>query len=237
MENKKKQFWKDLWGTLLGKFPYIILGWFFYPFIQRTKVREKIKSGKYNDYTLGLWYMLNDDELKRFDVDYDIGKEGRAKTRLGHNWKSYLFNAIRNGGYNYSLTFNPVIEKYDVVEVEHNSLTRYNPVIEEREKTTPLYWARWTWIQKDGSLNNKGETISPENSILGKGKIWFNPHNGEDVLYLRWSKATQYSFLIWDVYHTFRIGAFGTRYDIVLKNQPAYKPWFKRLLVKLKLKR
>ena len=176
--------------------------------------------------------MLNDDELKRYDVDYDIVKEGRAKTRLGHNWKSYKFNALRNPAYNFSLTFNPVIKKYDIVEVEYNALTKYNPVTEEREKTTPLYWARWTWIQKDGGLNNKGEIISPENSILGKGKVWFDPHNGEDVRYCRWSKATKYSYLLWDVYHTFRIGAFGSRYDIVLKYQHAFKPSVKRFLKK-----
>jgi len=237
MSEKKKQFWKQLWGTLLGKFPYIVLGWIFYPFIQRTKVRQKITSGMYNNYTLGLWYMMNDDELNRYDVDYDVGKIGRAKTTLGHFWKSYSFNALRNPAYNFSLTFNPVIEKYDVEEVEYNTLTKYSPVTEEREKTTPLYWARWTWIQKDGSLNNKGEIISPENSIIGKGKAWFDPHNGEDVLYCRWSKATQYSYLFWDVYYTFRIGAFGQRYDIVFKNQHAFKPWVKRFLVKVKLKR
>ena len=226
----KKTFWKQLWGTLIGKLPYIILGWFFYPFIQRTKVRNKIKSGDYNNYTLGLWYMLNDDELKRYDVDYDIGKIGRAKTRLGNNWKSYLFNAVRNGGYNWSLTFRPVIREYDIVEVEYNTLTKYDSAKEERKKTTPLYWARWTWIQKDGTLNNKGETISPENSIIGKGKVWFDPKNGDDVRYCRWSQATKYSYLLWDVYYTFRIGAFGTRYDIVIKNQHAFKPGVKRFL-------
>jgi len=232
-DQHKKAFWKQLWGTLLGKFPYIVLGWFFYPFIQRTKVRNKIESGIYSNYTRGLWYMLNDDELKRYDVDYDIAKEGRAKTSLGHNWKSYKFNALRNPAYNFSLTFNPVIKKYDVVDVEYNTLTKYSPVTEEREKVSPLYWARWTWIQKDGSLNNKGEIISPENSILGKSKVWFDPHNGEDVRYCRWSKATKYSYLLWDVYYTFRIGAFGSRYDIVLKNQHAFKPSVKKFFKKM----
>lgn len=214
---KKRRFWIELWSTLLGKFPYIILGWFFYPFIQRTKVREKISSGKYNDYTLGLWYMLNDDELKRFDVDYDVEKEGRAATRLGHNWKSYLFNAIRNGGYNFSLTFNPVIKKYDVVEVEYNYLTRNG------SESGPLTWARWTWIQKDGTFNNKGERVVLEKSTIGKAKVWFDPKNGEDVLFCRWSKATKFSYLFWDVYHTFRIGAFGSRYDIIVKFQHVLK--------------
>jgi len=62
---EKRAFWKQLFGTLLGKLPYIVLGLFFYPFIQRTKVRDKIASGTYNNYTLRLWYMLNDDELKK----------------------------------------------------------------------------------------------------------------------------------------------------------------------------
>jgi len=229
-DQHKKAFWKQLWGTLLGKFPYIVLGWFFYPFIKRSKVRAKIESGIYSNYTLGLWYMLNDDELKRYDVDYDIGKEGRAKTRLGHNWKSYKFNALRNPAYNFSLTFNPVIKKYDIVEVEYNSLTRNS------SKSSPLTWARWTWVQKDGTFNNKGEKVILEKSTIGKGKVWFDPHNGEGIMFCRWSKATKYSYLLWDVYHTFRIGAFGSRYDIVIKNQHTFKPSVKRFLKGLKNK-
>lgn len=217
----KKQFWKELILVLINKIPYIVLGWFFYPFINKSKVRSKINSSKYNDYTLGLWYMINDDELTKYDVDYDVSKVGRAKTKLGHFIKSYLFNAIRNPAYNYSLTFNPIDPKgnYDVVEVVSNTLKK------KGIKINTLSWARWVWVNKFGKLDNKGIHISYDSSIIGKGEFWFNPNNRKDLLYCRKSYAVSYEVLFWTVYESFKIGAFAAKYDIIYKEQFVFRDW------------
>jgi hypothetical protein len=213
----KNVFWKTYVKALLGRVPYIILGFFFYPFIKRTKTREKYYSGRGGWYNRQLWYMLNDDEIERYGVDWDVKKINEVGINTSTKWgrfiASYWFNAIRNPGYNYALTKKPVNPKgnYGVVEVEINDLYK------NYEKVTPLYWAQWRWVNNMGVESNKGNILAYNSSVVGEGKIWFHPNNRKDLLYCRWSFANRKNIWLWDIYYVFQCGAFSDKYDIKFK--------------------
>jgi len=208
------------------KLPYIILGLFFYPFINRTKVRNKFYSGKYNWWTLQLWLMLNDDELgkeKNKGFDFDVAKVEEQgidySTKWGEFKASYWFNPWRNGGYNYSIYNGPIKTiEYSNQEVEIDDIVDVN-----KKQVDPLLRAEWVWINKFGKIDNRGVKISDKKTKLGTGLVWFNPNNDITKLYYRYSKATLFKFLFIKRYVTIQTGHFGNKFDIIIKFQKPKK--------------
>lgn len=213
--NAKKMWFK----AIFGKFPYVLLCYVFYPFIQRTKVREKYIWGRGTWWTKQLWYMLNDDEIERYGVDYDtqkvIEKGIDTSTRWGRFKASYWFNAWRNPAYNYSLSHRPVkVTDYSHQSVEINEIFDYNG-----KKVDPLDRAEWLWVQKDGKISNMGVRISHEHSKLGKGMVWYYPNQDPSLLYFRYSKAFSKEYFGKMYYVTIQFGAWGNKFDVVIKIQ------------------
>lgn len=195
----------------------MILCRIFYPFIQRTETRERYYSGEGGWWNRQLWYMLNDDELNRYSVDWDpkqVAEKGiDTSTKWGRFKASYWFNALRNPAYNYTLTKKPIDPEgnYDIIEKPIDLLFR------NEEHVSPLYWAIWMYYRKDGTIGNSGEVLALEKSIIGESKVWFHPNNNKELLYLRWSWAKKKKFWKYRIYITFRIGAFSNKYDLFLK--------------------
>ena len=136
--------------------------------------------------------MLNDDELKRFGVDWDAALVPfTGSNRLTRFLNSYLFNAIRNPAYNFKQTFAPVDPKgsYEIAEIIKDSLYK------NRQKVSPL-----TWATIDGN-------------VIGEAEVWFHPDNRKDLLYLRKSFVKKY----WFFYVNFQIGAYSDKYDLKIK--------------------
>lgn len=220
---QKKESVRRLKKAVIGKLPYIILGYIFYPFIQRTKVRQKHYQGKTNWWTQQLWFMLNDDELRRYDVDYDINKVSEkgidTSTRWGRFKASYWFNALRNPAYNYSRSMKPVkTESYSNQEVEINEIY-IKKGSKDEVKVDPLLRAEWRWVRSDGKIDNMGEKLSMEESRVGEGLVWFKPNNNPDILDFRYSKAYRLTFFGRYYYITHQRGDWGDKYDIVYKIQ------------------
>jgi hypothetical protein len=226
IEQKKESVrrWRK---AVFGKFPYIILGYIFYPFINRSKVREKYYSSDYNWYTLQLWYMINDDEwLKNGpfeNIDYDVSKVWEKGIATGTRWgrfkASYWFNAVRNPAYNRSRTMKPLKTKsYSNQEVEIDEVY-IKKGAEDEEKINPLLRAEWRWIRSDGKIDNMGEKLSMDKSRVGEGLVWFNPNNDPDILDFRYSKAYKKTIFGRRYYITHQRGDWGNKYDILFKIQ------------------
>jgi len=212
----KKNFWNDLWKALLGKIPYILLGYIIYPFIKRTETRMKYHSKEGGWYNKQLWYMLNDDEIERYGVDFDIKKiEDKGidtSTRWGRFKASYWFNAIRNPAGNYMFTNAPEINptSYQIKEIEIDRITK------NEKRISPLLWAFWV-LGKEGKLNNMIGVVNEPVSHIGEGKIWYHPGNIKTLLYCRWSHTRKFNFKWFFIYTEFAIGTNDVKYDIVYK--------------------
>lgn len=221
-KTEKRESKRKYIKAMLGKIPYIVLGYVFYPFIFRTKVRDKYYSGNYNWWTLQLWYMLNDDELKRFDVDWDIDKVREkginTDTRWGRFKASHWFNASRNPAQNYAFTHGPELSThYENQELE------IDEVFENGVRVSPLLRAEWVWMTKDGVLDNMGERIVFEASRLGEGLVWYNPTKTSKQLLFRYSKARYYKLFGKYYYVTVQCGAWHSKYDLIIKRQKGKK--------------
>lgn len=218
MQDLKKEFWKKWRAAVIGKVPYIVAAYFFYPFIKRTKTREKFFSGKGGWWNRQLWLMLNDDELHRYTVDYDVRKVKDAgidtSTKWGRFKASWWFNVWRNPAYNYSLTNAPI--KPTEYLVPKDGLVK-DDLTKNGNYISPLMWAKWAWRNNSGQIDNRGKKVAPEHSIIGDGEVWFHPNNRKDLLYCRKSFAHKHKFLWWTIYEWFQVGAWSDKYDIIYK--------------------
>lgn len=88
--DKLKFHIKVIWVSVISRNILGFIGLFAYPFINKEKAR------KHRSFW---WYMLNDDELERYDVDYDVKMVKRKGIPIW--FASYWFNAIRNRAYNW----------------------------------------------------------------------------------------------------------------------------------------
>lgn len=215
-KENKKRFWSNWRKALLGKIPYILLGYVFYPFINRERVRDKRKLGVSNWYTEQLWFMMNDDELSRYGVDWDIKKVKEkgidTTTKWGRFKASYWFNALRNPAYNYSLSNGPIYPKgYD------NKYFEIDDVYYQGKLSDPTEWASWLWWTSEGRLNNAGIKVSLQHSRVGEGKSWFNPNGDSNISYCRYSKAKRYKIFNYFLYLTIQYGAWSKKYDLNFK--------------------
>lgn len=198
---KKAKFWKEHKRVAVNRNVYRVFGYVMYPFIQRSKVREKVYKGNASWYTKQLWYMLNDDEIKRYGVDYDVRM---VKEKGIPKWfASYWFNALRNSGYNWLMSNPPY----------HEPITSYSdpeyPINNIREglfEIDPLKRAEW--------VKTNGE-IDLGKSKIGEGEVWYHPNGDESVSICRYSRAYIMKFLWWNVYRTLKKGEFngGRKYD------------------------
>lgn len=207
--------------SILGKFPYIVLGYFCYPFINRGKVRDKYYASGCNWYTLQLWYMINDDEWIKngpyTDTDYNVAKVKErgidTSTKWGEFKATYWFNAKRNPASNYMFSRKKVkTTSYDNQEVEINNIYYL-----KGGEVNPLDRAEWRWIRKDGVIDNVGDKISWEYSKIGEGLVWFNPNNDPDIVDFRYSNAFRKRVFGKYFFITFQCGDWGQKYDVEFK--------------------
>lgn len=218
IEQQKKVLWKSWRKALLGKLPYIVLGWFFYPFIDRSETREEYVSGEGGWWNRQLWYMLNDDDIQANGDDWSNEKVAEkgidTSTKWGQFKASYWFNALRNPAYNFSQSHAPENPNgsYDIVERE------INEIYLNGKKVSPLKWAEYMFINDAGKVDIKGKTLSLKHSKIGETKCWFHPNNNQEILHLRWSWTKQFRFLSWDVYRTVQLGTWTDKYDINIKH-------------------
>lgn len=210
-EEKKKEFWTRHKKVKQIRMIYRILGYVVYPFILRSKVREKVYKGNPSWYTKQLWYMLNDDEIARYGVDYDVKMIKREKpnynldTSWGRFKASYWFNADRNAGYNYLMSNPPYpfpITSYSKPDYPIDNIVIGVSVI----KVDPLDRAEWV---------KKGKDIDWAKSKVGEGEVWYHPNGDESISLCRYSKAYVKKVLLWDVYITVKKGEFngGRKFD------------------------
>jgi hypothetical protein len=199
----KDDFRKELRKAVIGRTKYRILGYFLYPFIQRTKVREKMYSGRGSKWTKTLWYILNDDELgKPENKGYDFNLPMAKEKGIPLWFASYWFNAIRNSAYNYVLAHAPKVDAkgdYRIVEKTIDKIYQYG------KKIAPQLWAGWSL--QDGKVVEK-------DSKTGIGEVWYNPQGNKDFLYMRYSYTRKRRFLFWNFYITHKEGDFGEKFDI-----------------------
>jgi len=202
----KEDFKKDFKKAVIGRTKYRILGYFLYPFIQRTKVREKYHNGSTSKWTETLWYILNDDELgKSGNKGYDFNLAMAKEKGIPLWFASYWFNALRNSAYNYVLAHAPEVDAkgdYRIVEKE------IDEIYKNGEKVAIQSWAGWKII------NGK---VDESQSKIGEGKVWYNPQGNKNYLYMRYSYARKSRFLFWNIYTSHREGDFGEKYDIYKK--------------------
>jgi len=210
-QKKKDTFWKNHAKVRKNRMIYRVLGWFIYPFIKRTKVRKKMKEGKNSWWTTRLWYMLNDDELNRYKVDYDVRmvREKKPHYNLDTSWgrfrASYWFNALRNAAYNYIMTHSPV----KVIASNYAKLKfAIDNIYQGEKKVNPLLRAEW--YIKEGNIDYK-------KSKVGEGEVWYHPNGNEEISQCRYSKAYIQKILWWNVYITKQKGEFnaGRKYDSI----------------------
>jgi hypothetical protein len=218
-KEQKKEAKRRWFKAVVGKLPYIITSYFIYPFINRSAVREEYYHGEPGWWTRQLWYMLNDDEIGRYQVDYDINKVREKGIDTTTSWgrfkASYWFNVIRNPAYNYSLTCKPVKpHEYSNQELEIDNVKNL-----KGESIHPLLRAEWKWITKEGRIDNVGEEISVKHSKVGEGLVWYNPNNDTSVLDFRYSKAWRKTIMKTPFYITIQYGAWSVKYDLVIKIQ------------------
>lgn len=90
ISDKIKFHIKVIWVSLIARNLLGLLGLFAYPFIDKEKARENKSFW---------WWLLNDDELERYGVDYDVKIVKEKGIPLW--FASYWFNAIRNRAYNW----------------------------------------------------------------------------------------------------------------------------------------
>jgi hypothetical protein len=205
-EQQKKKFWKKWKSTLLNRTVYTVLGWFFYPFILRDKVRKKMKLGVNSWWTTRLWYMINDDEVDKgyLGIDYNVKiVEDRGIPKW---FASYYFNALRNPAYNYILTHRPKAANgsYANQELSIDNITQNG------KRVHPLERADWV-LKEDGSIDFKL-------SKIGEGEVWFNPDGDTSVSSCRHSKTYIKKFLFWKIYVTDQRGEWGNKYDWILRS-------------------
>jgi len=204
-QEKKDKFWKEHSRVSRIRNIYRVLGYFVYPFIQRTKVREKVYKGNVSWYTKQLWYMLNDDEISRYGVDYDVKM---VEERGIPKWiASYWFNALRNSGYNWLMSNPPYdksIDSYTNKEYTIDNIVQ--GIGDEEERVNPLNRAEWV---------KEGKKIDWEYSKRGEGEVWYHPNGDKSVSLCRYSKAYIKKFLFWDLYITIKKGEMngGRKYD------------------------
>jgi hypothetical protein len=218
-ENQKKEAKKRWFKAVIGKIPYIICSYFMYPFINRSSVREEYYHGEPGWWTRQLWFMLNDDEIGRYQVDYDVRKvEDKGidtSTTWGRFKASYWFNVIRNPAYNYSLTYKPIRPTdYSNQEIEIDNIKTLRG-----ERVHPLLRAEWRWVTQDGRIDNRGVSISNDHSKVGEGLVWYNPNNDKTILDFRYSNAYSIRLLKKNFYITIQYGAWSVKYDLIIKIQ------------------